>query len=416
MKDCSLFPPAILLFEYSSQITNDELEEFLSYKIQTKSKNIWRFFKKHMLQQVGKIVLITLIAVVFVSCAGSPTESKGDSLEKPLPNEMSVKRSLLEKFPLTIAVPLKAEKSFISNSDEILVFPISLTVSDDDQIYVSDNNGQAIYKVSSDLETITKVSKEKTEQDEENLKYPNTIRFYHNKIFVADNDGIKVFKQNGELEKLIRCYYSINDFSIDSEGNFFTNVNFPSGNQENSLVIKLNENGARVSGIGQRPNPSENSNLEGTAYVEVKEQSVIVAYKHFPLVQVYNTNNGDLIREFEIKQPLFDELKKLKDNKEFVHPKAGVVVLPRYFAGVKVLENRIYLLLHLPNPEIVEVDLQGKELNRYRSDAITAMNYFGFDVRLVDHARQFIVGVIEPSRMPTIVAFNQNAEIQTNKK
>lgn len=369
-----------------------------------------------MFEQIREIILTTFIGVVFVGCAENHVVSKNESLEKSLPNEMSAKRSLLEKFPLTNAFPLKAEKSFTSNNNEVLAYPVSLAASENGQIYVSDNNGQAIYKISSDLSTIARISKEKSERDEENLKYPNTIRFYHNKIFVADNDGIKVFKPNGELEKLIRSYYSTNDFSIDSEGNFFVNAIFLNPNDENSLAIKLNENGTRVGGIGQRLNPSENNDVEGKAYVEVKEQSLIVAYRHFPLIQIYDIKSGDLIRESEVKHPIFDELKNLKNNKEFVNPRTGVVVLPRYFAGVKVFENRIYLLLHLPNPEIVEIDFQGKELNRYRSDAITAMNYFGFDVRSVGDARQFIVGVIEPSQASTVVAFNQNAEVQNKQE
>lgn len=363
-----------------------------------------------MVQQFGKIFLITFFAVSFVACVGNHAEFKSDDSEKPLPNEMNLKRSLLEKFPLSNALPLKVEKSFTPNSDEVLVYPISLAVSEDGQIYVSDNNGQAIYKAPSDLSTIARFSKENAERDEKKLKYPNTIRFYRSQIFVADNDGIKVFKQNGELEKLIRTYYSINDFSIDSEGNFFVNANFLTASQENSLVIKLSENGTRVAGIGRRPNPSENNDVEGQAYIEVKEPNIIVAYKHLPLVQIFDIKSGDLIREFEIKHPIFGELKKLKDNKEFVNPKTSIVVLPKYFAGVKVFEDRIYLLLHFPNPEIVEVDFQGNEINRYRSEAVTAMNYFGFDVHSVGNVRQFIVGVIEPSRAPTIAAFNLNAK------
>ena len=366
-----------------------------------------------MLQQIGKIVLIIFVAVSLQACVGNRAELKSDNAEKPLPNEMNLKRSLLEKFLPPKAVPLKVEKSFTPNSDGVFVYPISLAISEDGQIYVSDNNGQAIHKVPSDLSTAARFSKENVEQDEKKLKYPNTIRFYNNKIFVADNDGIKVFKQNGELEKIIRTYYSINDFSIDSEGSFYVNANFLTASQENSLIIKLDENGTRIGGAGRRSNSAEDNDAEGIAYVEVKEPYIVVAYKHLPLVQIFDIKSRDLIREFEVKHPIFGELKKLKNNKEFANPKTGIFVLPRYFAGVKVFDNKIYLLLHFPYPEIIEVDSQGNELNRYRSEAIAAMNYFGFDVRSVGGARQFIVGVIEPLRAPTIAAFSPNTETKS---
>lgn len=367
-----------------------------------------------MLPQTIKIILISFTVCAFFGCAGDSAASKSDSEKKPAPNDMTIKRSLLEKIPPPNALLLETEKSFTPSDDKIFSYPVSLAASGDGRIYVSDNNSQAIYEVSSDLSAATRFSKEKTEKEEEKLKYPNSIRFYRDKVFIADNEGIKVFKQNGEFEKLIRSFYSINDFTIDSEGNFLINANFLNPGQGNSLIYKLSESGARLSGIGKIPNPEENNGIEGKAFVETDGQNIVVAYQHLPLVQIYDTKSGDLIREFELKHPIFDDLKKLKNDKEFVNPRSGVVVLPRYVAGVKVSGGKLYLLLYLPNPEIVEVDFQGTESNRYRSNNISAINYFSFDVRFVGDARQFVVGVIEPSLAPTITVFNQNTKTKNN--
>jgi hypothetical protein len=361
-----------------------------------------------IVRNIWIIVFSGLIVVSSTGCVANSAGTKSDDLSKPLPDEMRLKISLLDKYPLPDVPRLKAIETFKRTDPDILSFPISMATAESGRMYISDNNGQAIYTLSPDLASMNRFSNEQPkDKGAENLKYPNTIRFDKNKIFIADDDGIKLFGPGGGFEKLIRTFYSINDFSIDSAGSIFINPNFLDAKQDSPLIVKLGGDGARIGEFGKRPSPLENNDAEGKVFLDIDGPKIVAAYKRLPLVQIYDTGSGALIHEFEIKQPLFDELKKIKSNKEFVNPRTGVVVLPRYFAGVKILKDRVFLLLYLPSPEIVEVDFEGKELNRYRSDNVSAASYFGFDVRSVGGARQFIVGINDPSQTPTIIKFTQ---------
>ena len=360
-----------------------------------------------MIYKKKQLVLAIFVAIVSMACIVNQAETDGKSSEKPLPNEMTEKWKLLQKFTSFKAVPLEVTKTFILNDEQLVNYPASLTTSGDRHIYLSDNNGHKIFNISSDSELPIQFSKERKDSDE-SLKYPNTIKIYREKIFVSDNDGIKVFNKSGEFEKTLRVYYSINSFTIDSKGDFFINPNFLEPNQENPLIIKLDKNGTRTGEIGQITNSAEYNGLEGNAYVETSDKYIILAYKHLPLVKIFDSENGRLIRKIKVEASIFDELGKLKENKEFVNPRKGINVLPRYVAGLKVLQNKIFLLLHLPHPEIVVLNFQGKEIIRFRAEELRESNYFGFDIRLVGDEYQFIVGAIELSQRPTIIEFNEN--------
>jgi hypothetical protein len=109
---------------------------------------------------------------------------------------------------------------------------------------------------------------------------------------------------------------------------------------------------------------------------------------------VYDLKSGALMRDFKINHPVFEAL---KSQPRPAAANSGEQQLePRYAAGVKVLGDRIFVCLHLPVPEVWELDGEGKLLAAYRADGLpAAVNVFGFDARRIGGEVKFAIGVID---------------------
>jgi hypothetical protein len=324
---------------------------------------------------------------------------------------MQIKRDLLESHPLPNAVELEVLRQTQSSDVSYLEFPTSLAASDDGDLYISDNNGDAIYHATSTL----KVNKLPAEDG--HLAYPNTIQVRQNEILISDNDGIKIFGRDGSFQRLLRIYYTVFDFALDSTGNIFANPIFSSPKDSDSLVVNLNKDGMRVGSFGKRLNRAEHDGLEDRTYISAVDDTVIAAFRHRPRVQIYSSKTGELLREIDVMHPAFPELAKLAEDTKFVNPKPGVVRLPVYISGVDVAANRIYVLLCLPQPEIVEFSIQGQELARYRAtSSVSAFSYFGFRARSAGKALQFTLGMMNPYHDPVLIVLSSKDKTKRTKE
>src|SRR6185503_17494702 len=156
---------------------------------------------------------------VSAACTRTNTTSATESHSAlPAVNEMQIKRDLLEGHALPNAVELEVLRQTQSSDASYLEYPTSLASSDDGDIYISDNNGDAIYHTTSNLKVLNKLPAE-----DGHLAYPNTIQVRQNEIFISDNDGIKIFERNGSFQRLLRIYYTVFDFALDPAGNIFAN-------------------------------------------------------------------------------------------------------------------------------------------------------------------------------------------------
>jgi hypothetical protein len=357
-------------------------------------------------------IALSACLAVSAACTRNNTTSATESHSAlPAVNEMQIKRDLLEGQALPNAVELKVLRQTKNSDTSDLKYPTSLASSDDGDIYILDNNGDAIYHTTSTFKVLNKLPAE-----DGHLVYPNTIQVRQNEIFTSDNDGIKVFERNGSFQRLLRIYYTVFDFALDSAGNIFANPIFSAPKQSDSLIVSLNKQGMRVGGFGKRVNRPEHDGLEDRTYISAVDNLVIAAFRHQPRVQIYSSTTGELLREIEINHPAFPGLAKLNEDKNFVNPKPGVVRLPVYISGVEVIADRIYVLLCLPQPEIIEIDIQGQEMARYRStSSVSAFSYFGFRARLAGEAQQFTLGIMNPDRNPVLMVLISNKVTQRKK-
>ena len=358
---------------------------------------------------------IALSGYLAVSAACTPTNttSATESYSAlPAVNEMQIKRDLLEGRALPKAVELQVLRQTQKADVSYLKYPTSLAASDDGDIYISDNNGDAIYHTTSTFKVLNKLPAE-----DGHLVYPNTIQVRLNEILISDNDGIKVFEPNGSFQRLLRIYYTVFDFALDSAGNIFANPIFSAPKESDSLIVSLNKQGMRVGGFGKRMNRAEHDGLEDRAYIRAVDNLVIAAFRHQPRVQIYSSTTGELLREIDISHPAFPSLAKLEEDKKFVNPKPGVVRLPVYLSGVDVTTNRIYVLLCLPQPEIIEFNIQGQEMARYRSaSSVSAFSYFGFRAHSAGKAQQFTLGMMNPYHDPVLMVLTSNNKTTQRKE
>lgn len=365
-----------------------------------------------------KVYLTMMLVAGLVACSActrNSAKTKGENdLFKSVPVETSIKQSLLSKYPAPDAISLTVTKQTQSKA-KTLDYPVSFASSDDGGFYISDNNGHAVFYVSSDLASVKKFS---DKNGEKQLQYPNTIQMQQDKIFVSDNDGIKVFARDQSLQKTLRPFYASFHFAVDASENIFLNPILLKPKESDPLIVKLDKQGSRIGGFGKRLNRTEHNNLEDEAYLCEVNGKVITAFKHRPLIQIYDANKGELLREFSATHPIFEELKKLEEDRNFVNPREGVLMLPRYIGGVRATSDRIYVLLYLPQPEILEYNFQGREIARYRAtEQRTVVDYFGFDVRVINNKHQFTVGSIDTQHLPTLsVLSNVPSQNQQTKE
>lgn len=336
----------------------------------------------------GKSVLITLLVcgATHVGCRdqipSGPSSVGGQSTARPItdPEALIKEKQFNTRFELAVR-PLSVVREIepVSGRDSTLVYPVSLAVSRAEGIFISDNNAQAI--VHSPLNSSVLLTLP-TEGGSGRLLWPNSIEAWQHQVAVVDNDGIKFFGPDGSFKRLVRIYYQVNHFTIRQDGGIYVNAFFRNNNPSNPLIVELNKDGKRVRGFGVRQSRPGLLGLGDEAYLCTSGRYLIAVFRHRPTVQIYDFN-GSLVREFDVAHPLFPKLIPLSGDHHFTNPEPGKFRLPVFIAGARVVNQRLIVLLDLPQPEVIEYNLKGREITRYRADMSSPCNaYRGFDVQL----------------------------------
>jgi hypothetical protein len=353
------------------------------------------------------LLMLSLGLDVFVGCAGRPATTASDaSSSNPLPAEIAIKERLLKEVPHTQAEPLKVGRIIKKDKGGAFIVPASIASSEEGEAYISDNRGNVIHYCPSNSLSVTTLPQQSGNGQ---LRFPKTIHKWKDLLFVSDNDGIKIFKQDGSFHRMLRTYYGIFHFTVSARGAIYANASFRDLKAADSLIIELNENGTRINGFGKRLNHSDYYGLDDRAYLSTTGNFLLAAFQLRPIVQIYNCVTGKLVRECRLNNPIFSKLEQLSEDKKFVHPSPGKVALPRFVAGIRAIKDRMFVLLHLPYPEIIELDIQGQERGRYRSsDLPTAIDYFGFDARFSEGRYIFSIGMVDSQWIPALVEVSVN--------
>ena len=289
----------------------------------------------------------------------------------------------------------------LNNREAGIVFPASLCYSDSGGVYISDNNGQKIEYWPADSSTASALP---TETAEGKLKFPNTIQWSTGQLFVSDNDGIKMFSAGGHLQRLIRPYLGISSFTITDKGTILANTLIRNPASDDPLIVEIQQDGKQVRGFGVRRNVAGHNGAEDIAFLALWKTLLFAAFKYHPTVEIYDIDSGKLVQTLTIDHPVFRALpNELTGEGSADGQQHGRVFIPRYLAGIRVLDNRMFLCLHLPEPEVWEFDQKGNRLAEFRISGLPpAVDLFGFDVRLDKGNLLFAIGIIDQQWNATV--------------
>jgi hypothetical protein len=321
-------------------------------------------------------------AAVSESAGGASPESNVNDIEYGIKAKAMLKADVAGAKPLRFVHRIKSEMGGKGK----LVYPVSLAVSDTGVAYLSDNNAHVIHSCPPNLDSIVTLP---IQEGQGRLVWPNSIETWRDSLLVTDNEGIKFFKPDGAFQRLTRVFYQINYFAMRPDGAIYINPSFSKQKPDNPLIVELDSTGKRVKAFGARLNSPDRIGLSDQTYLSVTDKYIFAAFKHRPAIRVYNTD-GELIREFGIDHPAFDDLAPLSRDERFIRPEPDKFRLPKYISGARVIGDRLLVLLDLPQPEIVEFNFEGQEQNRYRANVSPAVKtYRGFDIRRTGDAYHF---------------------------
>jgi len=308
--------------------------------------------------------------------------------------ELELKEKLQRAVP-SRAAPLAVGRTVGQGRGAEFVVPAGLAYSDSGDLYVSDNNAHALHLWRGDS---TAAGELPAGAAAARLRFPNPVQVGGGKLYVSDNDGIKVLSLDGRFERLLRPYFGVFSFALTDRGTIVASLVIRNAEARDPLVAELDQTGKVIRRFGARRVSAGQDDQGNQAFVSAAGSRLVVAYKHRPVVEVYDLDSGDLINSFEINHPVFETLKNQGGVAAAATTTVGQKFEPRYVAGVKLLGDRIFLCLHLPVPEVWEVNGEGEIVADFLAGGLPkAINIFGFDARLSGGGVEFAIGVVDQS-------------------
>lgn len=314
---------------------------------------------------------------------------------------MDIENRIWEQTPRDAARELRTIIDFKIGQHIRISRPASFLISVDHNLYIVDNNGGKLFKVTPDFLSITELGINQ-------LSYPTMIREARNELHVYDNYGINIIRKDGQLIRIVKSYLKIEDFDIIDEKTYIVSLAELKRDIDPNFVALIDWSGKRIDSMGEI-HSFEYPNIENRAFLHIQDGKVYVCYKFDPLFEIYDLRSKALLHSFNINASIFPRLVELKQDKKFVNPEPGIFKIPRFVAGFRIVQDKIFILLHTPNPEIVEFTLDGKEVRRFISSGTKVLDYFGFDVLVTDDVPEFFVGTIDYSSKPSLVVYEESS-------
>jgi hypothetical protein len=221
-------------------------------------------------------------------------------------------------------------------------------------------------------------------------------------IFVVDSARIQCFSSDGIFLRNFKVYLMVNDMVIKKKELLVNALYGFYGNEKKPLIVRYDDAGNALEPFGERIDQASHYSVDSRAYLNLYKEQLLVAFRHYPVIRLYD-EKGTLFRESRIRIPILARLERYNYDKEFTNPVPGVINLTRAIAGIQTIQDRIFILLHLPRIEIHEVDLSGKVINSFYSNHISEVNdYHGFIIW--PNGRELIAYVISSSPSEIILS------------
>jgi hypothetical protein len=270
-------------------------------------------------------------------------------------------QDLLNSFPVKArekTIKLREEYCFPNkNLDELNKFhaPLYLCMDSVGNIYVSDRVHHSVHKFDSKGEYLNRIGKAGHSEGE--LLIPSHIDVDHkNNLIVHDigNNRIQIFDQQGKYISHFKIFKGYTSMAVDSHELIYFSHHTDDLNEP--LVEVLDMNGKLIRSFGKRIEFEHNSPAHNKIMISINNKDeVFLTWKYFPFVRRYSPL-GNLLSEYEINYDLLNELAKPNFDAKLIK---NSIRMRSVLEGIIGFEDRFYLFIQYPRPEILEIDLNG---------------------------------------------------------
>lgn len=288
---------------------------------------------------------------------------------------------------------LRMLKRFPTTNDEkkgyYLNYPLDICISNKN-IFIVDHGLSKVITLSSNLEYISEFGR-RGQGPGEFSRASEIGASDSGKLYVVDSGRIQIFDSNGKFLRLFKIFSTPHDILIKNKNIYANCIYGFYEKEEKPLIIQYDANGKINQSFGDRINKKNHFSFDSRAYLSQKNNTILAAFKHYPIIKIYS-DDGNLKRNIRIKFQILEKLEKYNNDEDFTNPSPGIINLPRLIAGIDCYRDRIFILLHLPRIEILELDMEGKIYNVYYSQIYEdIIDYRGFETLLTNGVLSFLI-------------------------
>jgi len=306
--------------------------------------------------------------------------------------------SMLKIFPK----PQDEKKGYYLN------YPVDLCVYNNKHIFIVDNRTGKVVNLSLELEYISEFGR-RGQGPGEFSRAGQIGSSEGGELYVTDSGRIQIFNTNGEFLRSFKIFNTLNDILIRNKNIYANCIDgfYERNDEEKPLVIRYNSFGKISQSFGKKINQNQFS-IDSRAYLSQNKSEILVAFKHYPIINIYS-DDGNLKRNIRVKFPILEELEKYNYDKNFTNPVPGIINLPRLIAGIDCYGDKIFLLLHLPRIEILELETSGKICNVYYSQIYEdIIDLRGFKTMEINGGLSFLILLSSPEKVQLAIFGTDN--------
>lgn len=319
---------------------------------------------------------VTLASLwLVISCRGS---QELDGKLKPRPqtearapqsviDQNVLKRDLLARLPaddnwmkleLMKVFPLDGQRGTIP-----IITPIMISSGSEGTVYITDAAGNQVIELSPDLEVLRKIPSQLFRP----LNRPSWATPVDGTLYVLDLTGFNVFSAAGEWIGKFKDFVAAHSITLCRDDGMYVNPIFlyPPRGRAYPLVMQFDLSGRLLRSFGRAESNGIGA-IDNRALLACDRHRLVAAFTYRSKIHVYALD-GRKIRDIDVRYRPIRELERYNIGHQSTLQSSGIVHRVTLVAGVSMFEERIFVLLDLPRIEILEFDLQGRQVKHYHA-------------------------------------------------
>ncbi|HSR50388.1 MAG TPA: hypothetical protein VLV83_06135 [Acidobacteriota bacterium] len=224
---------------------------------------------------------------------------------------------------------------------------------------------------------------------------PSNIEVLDDGVLVDAGGSLLHLDPEGIPGKAFHTFLDIFDLVTAPGEQIWINPDLTPIPSERALLLRLNRLGQRTGKAGRRSQDDKWKGLLDRVFLAAGPGRIAAVHAIMPQLRIFDSSTGRELARTRIDHPSFAFMAQAYDWPYYDRSKRSLRA-PRYTAGAAALDDRLYVLLHLPDPEIIEFSWEGEELRRWRLRDLgfQAFDYGGFDVRRSEGKLKWVTSVV----------------------